>query len=873
MTKQQEHTPLIQQYYEIKTSYPDALLLFQVGDFYELFFDDAKQAAACLGIALTSRGKTKGEPIPLCGVPIHALDHYLRKLVKNGFKVAICDQLEEARPGALVKRGVKQVLTPGTLTDAQLLDDKSASYLFSFYPAGESWGLVFSELLTAQLFITTIPSDSLKLLESELIRFFPDEVLIPDGKNAKEFQAHFKRMGYFTTVVHLDDNRSDDTDVLHWTKRQFSSSLCEKIHSNEAIKQALHYFYAYMSKNQRESLSQFHSISFYQSDDFLLLDGATERNLEIVKNAQDGSRKNTLFDVMDRAYTAMGSRMIKKWLLRPLVKKEAIVQRQDVVRLFLHDIQLSYEIERLLLKVGDFERVVGRIALQRASVADYISLAHIVSLIPSFYRVLFAHKAIVLMKIIIENLGEFNELSDLLSRCLHDGSLDDDKIIKDGYDEKLDRMRLLVQNGAHAIAELENVEQGQTGIASLKIRYNNVQGYYIEVTNTHRDSIPERYKRIQTLVGRERFITPELQQLQYSIENARKDINVYERELFDALKSRVALHITALRKSAHAIAHIDALLCFARLAHDYEYVCPEFNSTRDIIIQNGRHPVVERSLMSGFIPNDTYLTDEQSLWIITGPNMGGKSTYLRQVALICIMAHSGSFVPARSAQLSLLDRIFTRLGASDNVSEGKSTFLVEMEETSTICTQATERSLVILDEVGRGTSTVDGLAIAQAVVEHLFDTVKSRCLFATHYHELVNLQKTRTGIVAYHAASKETEKGIVFLYKMVRGVANGSFGIEVAKIARLPYGIINRAAYLAEMFAAAELCQIGEKVSMSQGGEGNQGRLLRENDALRCKNDELVQRQRHFERFVASIDFDELSPKKAFDLLWQLKDL
>jgi DNA mismatch repair protein MutS len=863
MIKNQEHTPLMQQYHDIKVDYPDTLLFFQVGDFYELFFDDAKQAAAFLGIALTARGKNKGEPIPLCGVPIHAIDHYLAKLVKGGFKVALCDQLEDPKPGALVKRGVKQVLTPGTLTDSKLLDERSASYLFSFYPAGDSWGLVFSELLTAQIFITTVPAGSEKLLESELIRFFPDEILIPSNIRTQEFQTYFKRLGYFTTVVH---DQSSQDDAHKWLKQQFNASICTQIDDNDSMRLALFYFYAYMSKHQRSSLDQFTTLFFYKPDDFLIMDAATQRNLELVKNAQDGSSKNTLLSVMDRARTAMGSRMIKKWLLRPLVKKEAIVQRQDVINVCCADIVLVNTLEQLLAHVGDVERVVGRIALQRASLLDYRALSQMLMIIPQFKQVISSYKHIFLMRVIADHLGEFAVLSDLLRAALHDEP-SQDMIIKTGFDYKLDTMRTLVNNSNEKIIELETAEQKATGIQSLKIRYNAVQGYYIEVTNANLSAVPERYRRLQTLVGRERFITPELQQLQYGIESARKDIVMYEQEIFDGIKLQVTQHISALRKSAHAIAHIDALLSLARCAYDNGYVRPSLHDNRDIIIVKGRHPVVEQSLFHTFIPNDTMLTDEQSLWIITGPNMGGKSTYLRQVALMCVMAHVGAFVPAQKADIALLDRIFTRLGASDNVAEGKSTFLVEMEETAMICTQATEKSLVILDEVGRGTSTFDGLAIAQAVVEYIFTTIGARCLFATHYHELTHLPQTYPGIAVYQAASKKMEHGIVFLYTIIRGVADGSFGIEVAKLAHLPEKVIERSCILVNSFA--------QGVQVIPAKVADQQDFSMELRALKVENKRLIAEQSKAQKvmnMLQELDFDTLSPKKAFDLLWDLKN-
>ncbi len=863
MIKNQEHTPLMQQYHDIKVDYTDTLLFFQVGDFYELFFDDAKQAAAFLGIALTARGKNKGEPIPLCGVPIHAVDHYIAKLVKGGFKVALCDQLEDPKPGSIVKRGVKQVLTPGTLTDSKLLDERTASYLFSFYPAGDSWGLVFSELLTAQIFITTVPAGSEKLLESELIRFFPDEILIPGAVRAQEFQTYFKKLGYFTTVVH---DESSQHDAQQWLQQQFTQSAYEQVDSDEAMRQALFYFYAYMSKHQRASLDQFTTLFFYKPDDFLIMDAATQRNLELVKNAHDGTSKNTLFSVMDRARTAMGSRMIKKWILRPLVKKEAIVQRQDVINLCCADVALVNNVEQLLAHIGDVERVVGRIALQRASLLDYSALSRMLLIIPQFKKSISAYKHIFLMRVIVDHLGEFSALSDLLRAALHDEP-SQEMIIKLGFDHKLDEMRMLVNNSNEKIMELELAEQNATGITSLKIRYNAIQGYYIEVTNANLSAVPERYRRLQTLVGRERFMTPELQQLQHGIESARKDIVHHEQAIFETIKREVAQHISALRKSAHAIAHIDALLSLARLAYDNGYTRPSLHEKRDIIITKGRHPVVEQSLFHTFIPNDTMLTDEQSLWIITGPNMGGKSTYLRQVALISVMAHIGSFVPAHNAHIALLDRIFTRLGASDNVAEGKSTFLVEMEETAMICTQATEKSLVILDEVGRGTSTFDGLAIAQAVVEYIFTTIGARCLFATHYHELTQLPQTYPGIAVYQAASKKMEHGIVFLYTIIRGVADGSFGIEVAKLAHLPEKVIERSCALVQSFAQGTVHVMPAVVDRLD--------LSSENIALKAENKRLLAEQSKaikMANMLAELDFDTLSPKKAFDLLWSYKE-
>lgn len=802
---QEQITPLMQQYFAIKNQHPDTLLMFQVGDFYELFFDDAKQAAASLGITLTARGKNKGEPIPLCGVPVHALDYYLVKLVKSGFKVAICDQLEPAVAGKVVERGVKQVLTPGTLTDTKLLDEKSASYLFSFFPLHDAWGLLFGELLTAQLFATVMPAASEKKLESELVRFFPDEIVMPSNSVGKSFQPYFKQRGYFTTYVDIQSHDSDGARASdEWLRQQMRGSSVAAVYENPALRSAVSLFHTYVQKNQAVALDQFKSIQFYQPDDFLLLDAATQRNLELVKNVHDGSRKNTLFAVVDRAVTPMGSRMIKKWLLRPLMNREHIEHRHDAVELLVADQGIATKIEHLLSHVGDVERMIGRIALMRANVYDYVMLGVALSKIPTLQSLLHARMRVHLIAAIANSIADFSALEQLLTAALN-ADISKPWIIKPGFDQQLDAVRDLAEHANIKILEFEQREQQKTGISSLKVGYTAAHGYYIEVTKTHLGSVPDYYVRHQTLVGRERFMNAELRALQDEIVHAKSQIEQIEKAVFDRIKREVVSHIANLRKLAHGLSHLDALLGFSKLAYDRGYVRPQLAAGHDIIIEHGRHPVVEQSLDHSFIPNHTQLTDQEAVWIITGPNMGGKSTYLRQVAHICIMAQCGSLVPAASAKLSILDRVFTRIGAGDNVAEGKSTFLVEMEETAAICTQATKNSLVILDEVGRGTSTFDGLAIAQAVVEYIATEVKARCLFATHYHELTLLKDQIPGISSYFAACKKTPLGIVFLYQILRGVADGSFGVEVAKLAQLPPRVIDRAEQILQVLSQTEI--------------------------------------------------------------------
>lgn len=862
---QKKITPLMQQFFDIKAAYPDTLLFFQVGDFYELFFEDAKTAATFLGIALTSRGSHDGEPIPLCGVPLHAKDHYLHKLIKGGFKVAICDQLEEAKPGKLVKRDVSQVMTPGTLTDSQLLDEKSASYLFALYPGETEWALVFGELLTAQMWVTIIPAGSDRILESELARFFPDELLIPNIKAAKAFTSFFKKQGYFTTLV--DGAMQEQEPVLDQWVQKFPEHNRTQIANHDALRLALFYFYAYLSKTHRDALEQFTQFFMYRSDDFLLLDAPTQRNLELTRNSHDGARSFTLLSVLDGAATPMGSRMIKKWIQRPLIKKEAIVQRQQVLSRFIADVMHLQMMQQLLSPIGDIERVIGRIVLSRGQLHDYIALRNCLQILPSIKESLSQHADAALLVVIEKHIGLFHALYDYLKRALV-ADLSSNHIIVQGFDRELDYMRSIVAESSNTLLELEKKEQQVTGINSLKIRFNNVHGYYIEVTNANKHLVPERYQRRQTLVGKERYTTPELSQLAYDIERSHAQIEEREKELFAQVKAEVLKESTQLRKLSHALAHLDALHGLAKVAYNNGYIQPQFSDSRDIVIADGKHPIVEASSETGFIPNDTQLTDTQSLWIITGPNMGGKSTYLRQVALICVMAQCGSFVPAKAAKLPLLDRIFTRIGAGDNLAAGKSTFLVEMEETASICTQATKKSLVILDEVGRGTSTFDGLAIAQAVIEYLYEHVGARCLFATHYHELTHLSERYPAIAPFYAASKKTENGIVFLYKMIQGVADGSFGVDVARLAQLPQQVINRSQELLSELTVKETTRLPQSDAQMAA---TIKRLSHENNQLKKQAIKLHEKQ-GLDEELKRLSLDDISPKQAFDLVWKWKE-
>jgi DNA mismatch repair protein MutS len=849
--EQHDATPLMRQYFEIKQQYPDTLLLFQVGDFYELFFDDAKTVSAFLGIALTKRGTNKGEPIPLCGVPLHALEHYLIKLIKGGFRAAICNQLEEPRPGKVVKRGVTQVLTPGTLTDERLLNEKQSSYIAACYceKKDSSWAVVFLELLTGLCRVVLFPSGSEKSVEEELLRSNPSEIIFSQT-SSESVRRLCLGLGIVTTTV---DDLVVHEEYEQWLAKQFSPELLRKVVDQEPVYRAICTLFCFLFKNQPAALSAIQSINWYSPEQFLVMDMATQRNLELVVTAQ-GSVESTLFALMDQAMTPMGSRRIKQWLVRPLKNKEALLARQESVAFFVHHSEIQDQFRQRLALICDIERVVGRIALQRGQLHDYRMLIDLFEQLPEIRQLLSVTKIPLLLKLVVA-LGEYRTLQQLLVLALNTDRTKE-WIIRPGFDQRLDYLRDLLAHGGQKILELEQAEQQKTGITSLKIRYNHIQGYYIEVTKPNLALVPDSYQHLQTLVGKSRFTTPELKALEADLVKAEREIASTENEAFDRIKREVSLVVTSLRVTAYALSQLDALCAFGYSAYQRGYVRPEFNDSNDIIIEQGQHPVVSNALKHGFVPNDTRLTDDQSLWIITGPNMGGKSTYLRQVALLSVMAQTGSFIPAQRAQLPLLDQIFTRIGASDNLAEGKSTFLIEMEETATICRRANEKSLVILDEVGRGTSTFDGLAIAHAVVEYIFRHVKARCLFATHYHELTMLEQHYQGIVCYHATSRQTRDGIIFLHQILPGVADGSFGLEVAKLAGLPPALLERAHEVLLELQQKETSQVLPPNDQTIRMEA----LERELQTARIKLARLD-----------TIDFDNLTPKKALDFLWELK--
>lgn len=847
----------MKQYFIMKQEHQDSLLLFQVGDFYELFFEDAKTVSSFLGITLTKRGEVNGQPIPLCGFPVHAVDHYISKLVKGGFKVALCDQLEPAITGKMVSRGITNVITPGTLTSDNLLDAKSNSYLFSFFPTKSGYGLLFSELLSSQLHATVLPYGSSRQLEAELFRFLPDEILLLHNRAMSKYVTFFKERGFFITEYQTPFDEAIIQEETSWLLQQFDQESMRPVMKDKSLLCATVLWKKYVQKNQKTALEQFKTISWYNPESFLMLDASTQKNLDLVKNSFDGSRSNTLFSFVDKAVTPMGSRLIKRWLLAPLVDQAHIEQRQEMIQELLDNQIVVQSLQELLSRCGDMQRIVGRIALDKATMQEYLHLAVLLSTIPELKKILLCSTS-SMAHMIAQQLSDFSELELLLiAACNADG--ESDWIIKQGFDDQLDRMRDLVQNSSQKMLDLEQSEQQRTGIGSLKIRQNNLYGYYIEVTLKNSEKLPDDYVEQQSLVNRKRYTTKALQALQFEILQAQQTFAKKEKELFVQVKEQIRAYVHHLRLASQAIATLDAVVGFVRVAYEHGYVRPEFGSDRDIIIHEGKHPIVSAMLEHRFIANDTQLTNDQSLWIVTGPNMGGKSTYLRQVALICLLAQTGCFVPARYAKLPIVDRIFTRIGAGDHLAQGKSTFLVEMEETAQICLQATEKSLVILDEVGRGTSTYDGLALAQAIVEYLVTQVKARCLFATHYHELTSLQEHYPAIVSYYMDSQKTDQGIIFLHKLVCGVADGSFGIEVAKLAQLPHSIIIRAQQI--------LGTIHDKKSIDNLLSASKSIFVAATkSSCLSEHSKLVQA-------VQKLDIDAVTPRQALDELARLKDM
>jgi len=797
-------TPLMRQYQAIKKQHPQALLFFRLGDFYELFYDDAVIAARELQITLTARRRERGTPVPMCGVPYHAAETYIARLIRKGFKVAICEQVEDPKQAKkLVKREVVRVITPGTAVDAALLEPKENNYLVACVasPKNDAVGLAYADLSTGAFRATEITgANALEKLAEELQYLAPREVVRPE---TARFTERCRRDGWQLSFIEtpLDDWIFAPDYGARLLREQFGVltlagfGLADKPLATAAAGAVLHY----LRETQRSSLAHLDRLACYAQHDALVLDTVSVYNLELVEPLFGSDRACTLLAVLDETSTAMGARLLKNWLLRPSISRAEIEARLDAVEELLRETVARDELRQTLTHIYDLERLLSKCTLETAQPRDLLALRNSLLPLPQIKRWLAGFHASRLREL-DQSVDVLGDLRELIARGISEttpASLAEPGVIKPGYHAELDALRTLRTQGRQYIAEMEARERARTGIASLKVRFNNVFGYYIEVSKPNLSRVPPDYERKQTLVNAERFTTPELKEHERQVLEAEEKIAALERQLFAEIRGQVVAQAARIRQTAAAVAQLDVLANFAHLAAQRNYSRPEFAPTGEVLIVAGRHPVIEKlgeERGERFVPNDIYLNESSDLiLIVTGPNMGGKSTYLRQAALIVLMAQMGSFVPAERARLPIFDRIYTRIGASDNLARGRSTFLVEMTEVATILNTATPQSLVLLDEVGRGTATFDGLAIAWAMVEHLHAHTRAKTLFATHYHELTELADLLPGVKNVHVSVKESGSDIIFLRRVEPGSADRSYGIEVAKLAGLPPTVIARA--------------------------------------------------------------------------------
>ncbi len=793
-------TPLMRQYHNIKRQHPDAILFFRMGDFYETFYEDAKIASRVLSIALTSRDKDRGQPVPLAGFPHHAIDTYLAKFIKAGYKVAICEQVEDPKKAkGIVKREIIKVVTPGTVTETNILDQKSNNFLVAISKHESYYGLAHVDLSTGEFSVTEIDTEN-KLI-AELERLHPAECVVSEQVEKETNLIKYIVDSINPAINHVPSwafsyNSARSELLDHFQTVSLDGFGCEDMPAGIMAAGALIY---YLNDTQKQEVRHIKSMNTYFLEDYMILDADTQRNLELMRSLRDGSSTGTLLSVLDETVTAMGARKLRSCILRPLIDVGQIRSRLDAVAEFHSKIIFLDEFREILKNISDIERIISRVGLGTANARELISLKSSLKLIPLIKDKLNTCES-TMLNILNEQLEDMFDVVDLIDKSINDDPpviLTEGNLIKDGYNQEIDELRKICSSGKEWIINLQETERNRTKINSLKIGYNDAFGYYIEVSKANLHLVPDDYIRKQTLVNAERYITPELKEYESKVLNAQERIGELEYEIFSQIRAQVAENTQRIQKVASIIAMLDFLSTMAYVASKYNYIKPNVNDSDEIKIKDGRHPVVERFIAGeGFVPNDLFLDcDENQMLIITGPNMSGKSTFLRQSALIVLMAQMGSFIPASEADIGLVDRIFTRIGASDNLVMGRSTFLVEMNETANILNNATRRSLLILDEIGRGTSTYDGLSIAWAVAEYILDKTKigARTLFATHYHELIELGNTHPGAKNYNIAVREWNGKVTFLHKIVEGGTDQSYGIHVAQLAGLPEKVIDRA--------------------------------------------------------------------------------
>ena len=786
----------MQQYYGIKKQYPDSIVFFRLGDFYEMFGEDAKLASKILEIALTSREAGPQGRMPMCGVPYHAAEGYLEKLVRSGYKVAICEQLEDPRQAkGVVKRDVIRVVTPGTFIEGNL-DGAENQFLVALGSAGESWGLASLDMSTGQFM--TVSTDSFLQLSDELRRLKPAEILLtPDFPQKEAVEALAASSGAVISVVEDAPGlaRASETLLRHF---QVSSLTVFGLRNAPEIL-AAGLALKYVQDTQRGVLSHIRAVASYKLEEFLQIDGHSSRNLELTQTIREGKKTGSLLGVLDYTVTSMGARLLKSYLEKPLVDLEIIEARHAAVETLVEQTALRLELGQLLDEVYDLERLLSKLVTGRGNARDLRALAASLGKIPAISQ-LFAEVQTPLLRELVQGLNPLTDFVQLVDSAIVDEppiTLRDGNLIKEGYSPELDKLRQARSSGREWIKNLEAAERERTGIKSLKVGFNRVFGYYIEVTNPNAHLVPEDYQRKQTLANAERYITPELKEQEALVLGADERIKELEYELFLAIREQVLQHVEAIQENARILANLDVFQSLATAAVRHNYVRPRMTQGPTMDIRGGRHPVIE-AVERSFVPNDVCFDDKQQVILLTGPNMAGKSTYLRQVALIVIMAQMGSFIPADHGEIGLVDRIFTRIGASDDLSTGQSTFMVEMIETAELLLNATRRSLIVLDELGRGTSTFDGMAIAQAVIEYIHDKVRARTLFSTHFHELTKLEYSLKRLRSYRMEVEERGGEIFFLHRVAPGSTDRSYGINVARMAGVPLAVIKRSMELLE---------------------------------------------------------------------------
>ena len=866
-----EMTPMMQQYLEIKREYPDTILFFRLGDFYEMFFDDAKTASSVLELTLTGRACGQGEKAPMCGVPFHSADNYIAKLVQNGYKVAICEQVEDpATAKGIVKRDVIRIVTKGSAIESNMLDDDKNNYLTVVFLDENGCGVCFTDVSTGTLNLTFIEKS--KTLDNDIIDeigvFSPSEIMLNSACARNEKIVSFITKKIQASCELPDDSYFDYNECLQLCVEHFGQSKVDA-YALTQLPQALIAVGStlkYLSNAQKNDLSNITDINFYSENQFMKIDYSTKRNLEVTQNMRDSKKNGTLLWVLDKTKTSMGKRMLRAWLEKPLVNIAQITKRHSAVDELCNDSIKLNELSQSVQGIFDIERLITRIAYQSANGKDLNSLRQSLEKVP-MVKELLRDSASSLLKQQYSSLDTLEDICTLIESAIKEDapfSVREGDIINDGFNDELDSLRDIQNHGKEYIAEIEQREKEKTGIPKLKIGYNRVFGYYIEVTNSYKALVPDEYIRKQTLANCERYITQELKDLESKVLGAQERIVKLEYEIFCQVRNAVSEQLNRIQLTAAAVATVDVLCSLANTAIENNYVCPTMLDNSAINITDGRHPVVEKVLKDApFVPNDTHMDcDDNRCAIITGPNMAGKSTYMRQVALISLMAQAGSFVPASIAELGIVDSIFTRVGASDDLATGQSTFMVEMNEVSNIIANSGKNSLIILDEVGRGTSTFDGMSIARAVLEYIVDKRKigAKTLFSTHYHELTELEGQLDGVKNYNISVKKRGDTITFLRRIVRGKADGSYGIEVAKLAGIPSAVVTRARKI-----LAELEATTPDLSVAMSSESI---LPEEETDLQISlkstiDDEIIDS-------IKNIDINTLTPLEALTTLHEL---